>query len=179
MIGKRLLSEPSSLQLRSFFWKIQMSETVSHISLLFESDQTKVELKTNKWGYISVPAISEQEKNERVTEDIYTMDPRGHHSSGAGADHHPPHGGHGGGRAHGHQGAAAAAGGQQLMLPRLVGGLRCLDVMREMEEQLVTLTGGRDRRGASLLSFHQNPRRERAKPEEYKKLLDYLLGVPW
>ena len=107
------------------------------------------------------------------------MDPRGHHSSGAGADHHPPHGSHGGGRAHGHQGAAAAAGGQQLMLPRLVGGLRCLDVMREMEEQLVTLTGGRDRRGASLLSFHQNPRRERAKPEEYKKLLDYLLGVPW
>ena len=65
------------------------------------------------------------------------------------------------------------------MLPRLVGGLRCLDVMREMEEQLVTLTGGRDRRGASLLSFQQNPRRERAKPEEYKKLLDYLLGVPW
>ena len=106
------------------------------------------------------------------------MDPRGHHSSGAGADHHPPpHGGHGGGRAHGHQPQGAAGG--QLMLPRLVGGLRCLDVMREMEEQLVTLTGGRDRRGASLLSFHQNPRRERAKPEEYKKLLDYLLGVPW
>ena len=111
------------------------------------------------------------------------MDPRGHHGPGGGADHHPPHGG----RAHGHGGhhpphqpqGAAAGGGGAMMLPRLVGGLRCLDVMREMEEQLVTLTGGRDRRGASLLSFHQNPRRERAKPEEYKKLLDYLLGVPW
>ena len=110
------------------------------------------------------------------------MDPRGHHGPGGGADHHPPHGG----RAHGHGGhhpphqpQGAAGGGGAMMLPRLVGGLRCLDVMREMEEQLVTLTGGRDRRGASLLSFHQNPRRERAKPEEYKKLLDYLLGVPW
>ena len=122
------------------------------------------------------------------------MDLRGQHSSGGGADHHPPHGAHGGGRAHGHvshqpqphhqpphqaAAAAAAAAGVGMMLPRLVGGLRCLDVMREMEEQLVTLTGGRDRRGASLLSFHQNPRRERAKPEEYKRLLDYLLGVPW
>ena len=104
-----------------------------------------------------------------------------------GHDHHPPHGARGGppGAARGHHGDHHQhhhqGGGHQpnMMLPRLVGGLRCLDVMREMEEQLVILTGGRDRRGAPIISFHQNPRRERAKPEDYKRLLDYLLGVPW
>ena len=103
-----------------------------------------------------------------------------------GHDHHPPHGAQGGppGAARGHHGdhhQHHQGGGHQpnMMLPRLVGGLRCLDVMREMEEQLVILTGGRDRRGAPIISFHQNPRRERAKPEDYKRLLDYLLGVPW
>jgi hypothetical protein len=62
---------------------------------------------------------------------------------------------------------------------RRVDGLRCLDVMREMEEGLLLLTGGRDKRGGPLLTFPQSPRRERARPEDYKKLLDYLVGVPW
>jgi triple functional domain protein len=52
-------------------------------------------------------------------------------------------------------------------------------VVKEMEEGLVLLTGGRDRRGGPLLTFPQSSRRERARPEEYKKLLDYLIGVPW
>ena len=60
-----------------------------------------------------------------------------------------------------------------------MGGLRCRDVGREVEEQLVLLTGGRDRRGGALLTLAQNPRRERAKPEDYRRLLEYLLGVPW
>ena len=68
---------------------------------------------------------------------------------------------------------------QSIMMPRLVGGLKCSDMRREMEDQLVILTGGRDRRGAPVLSFLQNPRREKAKSEDYKKLLDYLIGVPW
>ena len=111
------------------------------------------------------------------------MDPRlgpHHHPPGGHphGDHHPPHGAHGGARAHSH-GHHPPHPPANMMLPRLVGGLRCLDVLREMEEQLVILSGGRDRRGAPLLSFHQNPRRERAKPEDYKRLLDYLLGVPW
>ena len=101
--------------------------------------------------------------------------PGGHPHGDRHPDHHPPHGAHGGARAHSHGHHPPA----NLMLPRLVGGLRCLDVMREMEEQLVILSGGRDRRGAPIISFHQNPRRERAKPEDYKRLLDYLLGVPW
>ena len=64
-------------------------------------------------------------------------------------------------------------------LPRAVAGLRCLDVVRELEDQLVLLPGGRDRRGGAGLAFPQNPRRERAKPEDYKRLLEYLIGVPW
>ena len=63
--------------------------------------------------------------------------------------------------------------------PRTVGGLRCRDVGREVEEQLVLLTGGRDRRGGALLTLGQNPRRERAKPDDYKRLLEYLLSLPW
>ena len=58
-------------------------------------------------------------------------------------------------------------------------GLRCLDVLKEVEEGLVLLTGGRDRRGGAVLTFPQTPRRERARPEDYKKVLEYLLGVPW
>ena len=84
----------------------------------------------------------------------------------------------GGGALIGGGGGIPAGGGApaaNMMLPRLVGGLRCMDVMREMEEHLVILAGGRDRRGAPILSFPQNPRRERAKPEDYKRLLDYLL----
>ena len=57
--------------------------------------------------------------------------------------------------------------------------MRCRDVGREVEEQLVLLTGGRDRRGGALLTLGQNPRRERAKPDDYKRLLEYLLSLPW
>ena len=106
------------------------------------------------------------------------MDPRlGAGGHGGHGDHPPPHGAHGGAGARHPPGHAHPPG--TMMLPRLVGGLRCMDVLREMEEQLAILTGGRDRRGAPIMSFHQNPRRERAKPEDYKKLLDYLVGVPW
>ena len=95
-----------------------------------------------------------------------------------------PHGAHGlavARHGHGHQHQHHHPGGAAVskMLPRLVGGLRCLDVIREMEEQLVILTGARDRKGTPILTFPQNPRRERAKAEDYKRLLDYLLGVPW
>ena len=45
--------------------------------------------------------------------------------------------------------------------------------------QLLLLSGGRDRRGGAILTFPQSPRRERAKPEDYRRLLEYLLGVPW
>ncbi|XP_023330642.1 triple functional domain protein isoform X4 [Eurytemora carolleeae] len=98
----------------------------------------------------------------------------------------PPHGAIGG-QSHGLHGPLAHRGGPGggkeegkflLSGARRVDGLRCLDVMKEMEEGLALLTGGRDRRGGPVLTLPQNPRRERARPEDYKKLLDYLLGVP-
>ena len=107
---------------------------------------------------------------------------------------HGGHGGHGGGHRHGghhHPGAVhhhhagpnpnfAPENNRMLLAgPRTVGGLRCRDVGREVEEQLVLLTGGRDRRGGALLTLSQNPRRERAKPDDYRRLLEYLLSLPW
>ena len=63
--------------------------------------------------------------------------------------------------------------------PRRLDGLRAIDVMGVLQEQLAILSGGRDRRGGALLTFPATPRRERAKPEDYRTLLQYLLGVPW
>lgn len=57
-------------------------------------------------------------------------------------------------------------------------GQRALELMPLLQERLVVLTGGRDRRGGPLLSFPASPRRERAKPEDYKKLLQYLMSIP-
>jgi hypothetical protein len=58
-------------------------------------------------------------------------------------------------------------------------GLRALDVMALLQERLAVLTGGRDRRGGPVLSFPATPRRERAKPDDYRRLLQYLLAIPW
>ena len=50
--------------------------------------------------------------------------------------------------------------------------------MGVLREQLAVLSGGRDRRGGPVITFQASPRRERAKPEDYKTLLQYLFGVP-
>ncbi|XP_076272417.1 trio Rho guanine nucleotide exchange factor isoform X4 [Rhynchophorus ferrugineus] len=57
-------------------------------------------------------------------------------------------------------------------------GQRALELMPLLQERLVVLTGGRDRRGGPVLSFPASPRRERAKPEDYKRLLQYLMSIP-
>lgn len=61
----------------------------------------------------------------------------------------------------------------------VMDGLRALDVMALLQERLAILTGGRDRRGGPVLSFPATPRRERAKPDDYRRLLQYLLAIPW
>ena len=58
-------------------------------------------------------------------------------------------------------------------------GLRAVDVMGVIQEQIGILSGGRDRRGGAVLTFPATTRRERAKPEDYRCLLQYLIGVPW
>lgn len=57
-------------------------------------------------------------------------------------------------------------------------GLRALDVAALLQERVAVLSGGRDRRGGPVLSFPATPRRERAKPEDYRRLLQYLLAIP-
>lgn len=62
--------------------------------------------------------------------------------------------------------------------PCKMDGLRALDVMSLLQDRLCYLTGGRDRRGGPILSFPMTPKRERAKPDDYKRLLQYLMAIP-
>lgn len=61
---------------------------------------------------------------------------------------------------------------------KTMDGQRALELMPLLQERLVILTGGRDRRGGPVLSFPASPRRERAKPEDYRRLLQYLMSIP-
>jgi len=57
-------------------------------------------------------------------------------------------------------------------------GLRALDVLALLQERLAVLPGGRDRRGGPVLCFPASARRDRAKPEDYRRLLQYLTSIP-
>jgi triple functional domain protein len=57
-------------------------------------------------------------------------------------------------------------------------GPRALDVMSVLQERVAVLTGGRDRRGGPLLTFPATQRRERFKPDDYRRLIHYLLSIP-
>lgn len=57
-------------------------------------------------------------------------------------------------------------------------GIRAAEVLPLLQERLAILPGGRDRRGGPVLLFPSTPRRERAKPEDYKRLLQYLFAIP-
>lgn len=61
---------------------------------------------------------------------------------------------------------------------RSVGMLRCIDVMSLMQDQLAILSGGRDRRGGSIITFPSCGRRDKAKSEDYRLLLQYLMSIP-
>ncbi|XP_014209362.1 triple functional domain protein, partial [Copidosoma floridanum] len=56
--------------------------------------------------------------------------------------------------------------------------LRGAEVLPLLQERLAILPGGRDRRGGLLLLFPATPRRERAKPDDYRRLLQYLTAIP-
>lgn len=57
-------------------------------------------------------------------------------------------------------------------------GTRAAEVLPLLQERLAILPGSRDRRGGPVLVFPTTPRRERAKPEDYRRLLQYLLSIP-
>ena len=50
--------------------------------------------------------------------------------------------------------------------------------MSLIQDQLAILSGGRDRRGAALITFPSSGRRDKAKPEDYRLLLQYLMSIP-
>lgn len=56
--------------------------------------------------------------------------------------------------------------------------VRAAEVLPLLQDRLAILPGSRDRRGGLLLLFPTTPRRERAKPEDYRRLLQYLLAIP-
>ena len=49
---------------------------------------------------------------------------------------------------------------------------------KDLESQLVLLTGGRDKRGGAVLTFPQSSRREKARSEDYMRMLEYLTSLP-
>ncbi|XP_075229474.1 trio Rho guanine nucleotide exchange factor isoform X4 [Lycorma delicatula] len=81
----------------------------------------------------------------------------------------------GGGRRRPHSWHAA---GQPVRRRNDMDGLRALDVLALLQEKLAVLSGGRDRRGGPVLTFPATPRRDRAKPDDYRRLLQYLLAIP-
>lgn len=66
----------------------------------------------------------------------------------------------------------------ELVAAQAMDGQRALELMPLLQERLVILSGGRDKRGGPVLTFPANPRRERAKPEDYRRLLQYLMSIP-
>lgn len=61
---------------------------------------------------------------------------------------------------------------------RNMDGLRAVDLLQLLQEKIVILSGGRDLRGGPVLSFPSTPRRDRVKPEDIRRILTYLFGIP-
>lgn len=57
-------------------------------------------------------------------------------------------------------------------------GARALDVLPLLQERVAALTGGRDRRGGPIVWFPANSRRDRVAPDDYRRLLHYLISIP-
>ncbi|XP_024084054.1 kalirin-like isoform X2 [Cimex lectularius] len=65
-----------------------------------------------------------------------------------------------------------------LYIPKGVGMEGGRDVMPLLEERVAVVTGGRDRRGGPLLTFPTSARRDRLKPDDYRRLIHYLINIP-
>ncbi|CAL4059912.1 unnamed protein product, partial [Meganyctiphanes norvegica] len=63
-------------------------------------------------------------------------------------------------------------------VPKRMDGLRAVDVMGILHEQVASLSGGRDTQGGPILTFPASPRRERLKLHDYQPLLQYLMQIP-
>lgn len=59
------------------------------------------------------------------------------------------------------------------------GGARALDVLPLLQERVAALTGGRDRRGGPIIWCPATSRRDRITHDDYRRLLHYLISIPW
>ncbi|XP_055685708.1 kalirin isoform X2 [Lutzomyia longipalpis] len=57
-------------------------------------------------------------------------------------------------------------------------GLRALDLLPLLQDKLAILPGSRDNRGGPIICFPSSTRRDRAKLEDWRRLLSYLIGIP-
>ena len=57
-------------------------------------------------------------------------------------------------------------------------GLRALDLLPLLQDKLAILPGSRDNRGGPIICFPTNTRRDRAKLEDWRRLLSYLIAIP-
>ncbi|XP_022244114.1 triple functional domain protein-like isoform X1 [Limulus polyphemus] len=62
--------------------------------------------------------------------------------------------------------------------PRRLEGLKAGDVLSFLQEKIVILSGGRDRRGGPVLTFPARNLPERLKTEDLRRLLTYLASIP-
>jgi len=58
-------------------------------------------------------------------------------------------------------------------------GPRADDVLPLLRDRMAVLNGGRDKRGGPLMLFPTSAKRERASPEDVRRLLQYLFSIPW
>ncbi|XP_052565340.1 triple functional domain protein-like isoform X2 [Culex pipiens pallens] len=57
-------------------------------------------------------------------------------------------------------------------------GVRALDILPLLQERFALLSGGRDNRGGPIICFPATTKRERVKPEDIKRVVSYLIGIP-
>lgn len=56
-------------------------------------------------------------------------------------------------------------------------GLRALDLLPYLQDRLITMPGGRDRRGGTILYIPSTTKRDRFKLDDYRKLFSYLITI--
>lgn len=57
-------------------------------------------------------------------------------------------------------------------------GVRAIDILNILQERVAFLSGGRDSRNGPIISFPSTPKRERIKPEDLKRVINYLINLP-
>jgi len=55
---------------------------------------------------------------------------------------------------------------------------RAIDIITVLQERVAFLSGGRDPRNGPIISFPSTPKRERIKPDDLRRVINYLINLP-